>query len=169
MNLINVLNIVIIVLMLVPNIIYTIKAKNFKNLCTNRVMNALEWIGRILCIALMIYPLGKKEFGFPSAESFIIYVFGNIILVAVYLIVWISYFKKENKLKSVVLTLSPVGIFLICGLTLEHWLLVFSAVLFGIGHIYVTLANSIKKQAEKKAVQKEENKAVTETTGTKTE
>ena len=169
MNLINILNIVIVVLMLVPSIIYTIKAKKFKNLCSNKAMKIVEWVGRILCIVLMIYPLGKKEFGFPSAESFIIYIFGNIILVTVYLIVWISYFKKENKLKSIVLTIVPVMVFIVCGLTLEHWLLVFSAVLFGIGHIYVTLANSIKKQAEKKAVQKEENKTEPETTELKTE
>ena len=27
-------------------------------------MKIVEWVGRMLCIMLMIYPLGKKEFGF---------------------------------------------------------------------------------------------------------
>ena len=43
MNLINVLNIVIIVLMLVPNIIYTIKAKNFKNRTLRRQFFERGW------------------------------------------------------------------------------------------------------------------------------
>ena len=101
MNLINILNIIIIVLMIVPSVVYAIKAKDFKNLCSNKAMKIVEWVGRMLCIMLMIYPLGKKEFGFSSVESFIIYIFGNIILVAVYLIVWVSYYKKENKLKAI--------------------------------------------------------------------
>ena len=60
----------------------------------------------------------QKEFGFPAAENFIIYIFGNIILVAVYLIVWVSYFKKANKAKAVILTVVPVMVFILCGF--EH-------------------------------------------------
>ena len=171
MNLINVFNIVIIVLMLVPGVISVIKDKNFKSHCNSKAMKIVEWIGRILCIVLMIYPLGKKEYGFPAAENFIIYIFGNIILVAVYLLVWVSYFKKANKAKAVILTVVPVMVFILCGLTLDYWLLIFAAVLFGIGHIYVTLANSVNKhkeiKAEKKA-EKEKELAAAQNTETET-
>ena len=156
MNLINILNIVIIALMLVPSVISTIKTKKFKSHCHNRAMKLVEWIGRILCIVLMIYPLGKKEYGFPAAENFIIYVFGNIILIAVYLLVWVSFFKKENKAKAVILTVVPVMVFILCGITLDYWLLIFAAILFGIGHIYVTLAGSVNKHKEIKAEKKAE-------------
>ena len=156
MNLINIFNIVIVALMLVPSIISAVKAKKFKSHCNNRAMKIVEWVGRILCIVLMVYPLGKKEYGFPAAENFIIYVFGNIILIAVYLLVWVSYFKKENKAKAVILTAVPVMVFILCGLTLDYWLLIFAAVLFGIGHIYVTLADSVNKHKELKAEKKAE-------------
>ena len=119
-------------------------------------MKIVEWVGRILCIVLMVYPLGKKEYGFPAAENFIIYIFGNIILIAVYLLVWVSFFKKENKAKAVILTVVPVMVFILCGLTLDYWLLIFAAVLFGIGHIYVTLADSVNKHKEIKAEKKAE-------------
>lgn len=150
MNMINYLNIAIVAAMLLPNIIYAVKIHDFKNLCTNRAMIIAENISRIVCIGLMIVPLGQKEFGFPSAESFIIYMFGNIILLALYIFVWISYFKKPNRPKGTILAVVPPVIFLICALTLEHWLLVFAAVLFGISHIYVTAANSVKKHSEAK-------------------
>ncbi|MBQ7007380.1 MAG: hypothetical protein IJN59_06085, partial [Oscillospiraceae bacterium] len=88
MNMINYLNIAVVAVMLLPNIIYAVKVHDFKNLCSNKAMIIAENISRIACIALMIIPLGQKEFGFPSAESFIIYIFGNIILLAVYIVVW---------------------------------------------------------------------------------
>lgn len=161
MNFINYFNIAIVAVMLVPNIIYAAKSRGVKNLCTNKVMNIVEQLGRILCIIFMVFPVMIGEFGFPSAESFIIYLFGNIILVAIYLVVWISYFKKQNAPKATVLAVVPSVIFALCGLTLEHWLLVFAAVLFGIGHIYVTAANGVKKisKKEQKAENKSENKA----------
>ncbi|MBQ7283813.1 MAG: hypothetical protein IJW74_03035 [Oscillospiraceae bacterium] len=162
MNMINYLNIAVVAVMLLPNIIYAVKVHDFKNLCSSKAMIIAENISRFLCIALMIVPLGQKEFGFPSAESFIIYIFGNIILIAVYLIVWISYFKKANRPKGVVLSVVPPAVFVLCGLTLEHWLLVFAGVLFGISHIYVTSVNSVKKYSEQRRAKKEEAKQQTE-------
>ena len=55
-----------------------------------------------------------------------------------------------------ILTVVPVMVFILCGLTLDYWLLIFAAVLFGIGHIYVTLANSVNKHKEIKAEKKTE-------------
>jgi len=162
MNIINYLNIAIVAVMLIPNIFYAVKFRGSKNLCTNKAMKIVEFVGRILCILFMVYPLGQKEFGFPSAENFIIYIFGNGILVALYIVVWISYFKKANRLKGVVLSVVPPAVFVLCGLTLEHWLLVFAGVLFGISHIYVTSVNSVKKYSEQKRAKKEEAKQQTE-------
>lgn len=156
MNIINYFNIVIVVIMLLPNIVYAIKVHDFKNLCTSKAMIIAENISRIACIAFMIVPLGQREFGFPSAESFIIYVFGNIILLAIYVAVWFSYFKKANRAKGIVLSVVPPVIFVLCGLTLEHWLLVFAGALFGVSHIYVASANSIKKHSAQKQAKKSE-------------
>ena len=149
MNIINYLNIAIVAVMLIPNIFYAVKFRGNKNLCTNKAMKIVEFVGRILCILFMAYPVGQREFGFPSAENFIIYVFGNGILVAMYIVVWISYFKKQSVPKATVLSIVPPVIFALCGLMLEHWLLVFAAVLFAVGHLYVTAANGVKKISKK--------------------
>ena len=50
---INIFGAVIVILMLIPNIVYAIKNRGEKNLCTNRFMNAAEQIGRYACIVLM--------------------------------------------------------------------------------------------------------------------
>ena len=47
---INVFGAIIEILMIIPNIVYAIKNKNEKNLCTNRFMNVIEQIGRYACI-----------------------------------------------------------------------------------------------------------------------
>ena len=54
---INVFGAVIVALMMIPNIVYAVKNKGEKNLCTNRFMNVTEQIGRYGCIVLMWLPL----------------------------------------------------------------------------------------------------------------
>ncbi len=41
---INIFGAVIVLLMMIPNIIYAIRNKDAKNLCTNRFMNTIEQI-----------------------------------------------------------------------------------------------------------------------------
>ena len=40
---------------MVPNIIYAIKNKDGKNLCTNKVVNILEQVGRYTTMFLMVF------------------------------------------------------------------------------------------------------------------
>ena len=149
MNFINIFNVVAIVLMIVPNIIYAVKFRNIEKLCNNKTMTIIEHTGRIACIVFMVFPGFNKEFGFSNAGYFIIYLFGNIALLMMYIAVWISCIKKRNSTKAYMLAVLPVAVFLLCGLTLEHWILVFSAVLFGVGHIYVTTADTAKHFGKK--------------------
>ena len=74
---INVFGAVIVILMLIPNIVYAIKNKDEKNLCTNRLMNVIEQIGRYACIVLMWLPLLVWKFGFQSVFELLLYLFGN--------------------------------------------------------------------------------------------
>ena len=45
---------------------------------------------------LMVFNIGLAEFGFSSAEAFIVYVFGNMLLMISYWFVWLLYFKKKT-------------------------------------------------------------------------
>ena len=51
------------------------------------------------------------------------------------------YFKKPVFWKQISLAIIPVCMFLLSGITLLHYLLILLAVIFGIGHIYVTGKN----------------------------
>lgn len=139
---INIFGIVIIVFMLLPNIIYAVKFRGMENKCKNKVMNILEQIGRYASMFLMIFNIGLAEFAFTIPELFVIYLIGNILLLFFYSIIWVLYFKEKTLWKNMALAIIPTLIFLLSGITLRHYLLVLSAIVFGIGHLYVTYHNT---------------------------
>ena len=117
--------------------------KNQKNKCTNKFMNILEQIGRYGCMFLMIFNIGIVESGFPSINAFIIYLVGNTVLMLSYWIIWMLYFNKQTYREQMALAVIPTGIFLLSGITMLHYFLIIFAVIFGIGHIYVTSRNKV--------------------------
>lgn len=131
----------IVVLLIIPNIVYAIKNKDEKNLCTNKFMNIIEQIGRYACIVLMWLPLLVWEFGFLSVFEMLFYLAGNGALIAAYWFQFARYLKEKNKKRALALAVLPACVFLLSGLLLRHWLLVGFSVLFAIGHIYVTQKN----------------------------
>lgn len=141
MNWLNVFGLVFVVLLLIPNIIYAIKDKNKQNKCTNKFMNVIEQIGRYGCMFLMVFNIGIAEFGFGSNYAFLIYLFGNTLLIILYWIIWILYFRKCTYLKQMSLAVIPTCLFLLSGITMQHYLLILFGVIFGMGHIYVTSKN----------------------------
>lgn len=139
---INIFGLVIVILILLPNILYAVKFHGLENKCKNKTMIIIEQIGRYLSIFLSIFNIGLIEFGFSSVEAFIVYFVGNTILMISYWIIWCQYFKNMVLWKSITLAIIPTAIFLLSGITLRHYLLVTSAIVFGIGHIYVTYQNA---------------------------
>lgn len=137
----NILGLYVMICVLVPNIIYAIKFKDVKNKCTNKVMNILEQVGRYACMALMIFCIGTRGFGFYSVEECIIYLLGNGFLILLYWIIWILFFAKQRAWKSLALAILPTAIFLLSGITQRYVWLIVSAVIFGVAHIYVTYKN----------------------------
>ena len=139
---INIFGAIIVILMLIPNIVYALKNRGEKNNCTNQFMNAIEQVGRYACIILMWLPLMVWKFGFSSVYEMFLYFIGNGCLLAAYWVVFAGYLKRKTSKGALVLAVLPTCIFLLSGLLLRHWLLVGFAVLFGIGHIYVTKKNA---------------------------
>ncbi len=140
---INVFGAIIVIHMLIPNIVYAIKNKNEKNLCSNRFMNLLEQVGRYACIVLMCLPLMVWKFGFASVLEMLLYLACSGALLAAYWISFAVYMKRRTVQLAPVLAILPSCIFLFSGILLRHWLLVSFAVLFAVGHIYVTYQNAV--------------------------
>ena len=132
----------VVILLLIPNIVYAVRNKGEKNLCTNTFMNVTEQVGRCACVVLMWLPLLVWEFGFAGVGEMLLYLAGNGALLATYWFVFARYMKKKTKRRALLLAILPACVFLISGLLLRHWLLAGSAVLFAAGHIYVTLKNA---------------------------
>ena len=132
----------IVVLMLIPNIVYAIKNRDEKNLCTNRVMNGIEQVGRYACIVLMWLPLLVRKFGFHSVLEMLLYLLGNCALLIAYWIVFFLHMRKRSTASALTLAILPSCIFLMSGVLLRHPLLMGFAALFAVGHIWVTLYNA---------------------------
>ena len=144
MEWLNIFGLILVVLILVPNIIYAFKFRDQQNKCTNKIMNIIEQVGRYGCMFLMIFNLGIAEFGFASKAMFLVYLIGNAAFLLSYLIIWILYFKKQTFWKQLSLTIIPTCLFLLSGITMQHYLLVIWSVIFGIGHIFVTNKNRVE-------------------------
>lgn len=141
-NWINYFNIIIVILMLIPNIIYEIK--NRKNL-TNKAnigITIVEELSRYASIAFMILPIFVREFGFSSLEWMFVYLIGNVVFLLIYFVFWGLYFKKQTKERAIVLAIAPMMIFVITAVSISHWALLVSAVIFGASHLYVTIKNN---------------------------
>ena len=140
----NVFGLIIIVLFLVPNIIYKVKVKNYQKLNTNKFMKILEQIGQYGCMFLMVFDFGMDELGFSSIEALLVYLFGNIILLILYWILWILYFIREAYWKKITLAVIGTCLFLLSGITMTYTLLIIFGIIFGIGHIYIVSKNKPK-------------------------
>ena len=109
-------------------------------------MIILEQIGRYASMFLMIFNIGIAEFGFNSVGAFLMYSIGSILLLLAYWTMWLLYSVNKAYWKSMCLAVIPTLIFLLSGITLRHILLIISAVLFGVGHIYITsLSNGLNR------------------------
>ena len=139
---INLFGGVIVILMLIPNIVYALRNRDEQDRCTDKFMNVLEQVGRYGCIVLMWFPLLVWKFGFKSVPEMLLYFVGNGALLLAYWLVYARYLKQRTARRALALAVIPACIFLLSGLLLRHWLLVSFALLFAVGHIYVTLINA---------------------------
>ena len=150
-NMITIFNAVIIGIIIIPSVAIAFRYKKFRNRCTNTAMNICEELGRFSSMLFMIVPFGLKEFGFAHVNEFLIYLIANIVLLLVYIVAWLSFMKKQSYIKAVVLAVVPPAVFLVCGVTLRHFILIFTAAMFFVGHIYVVTSNYRADKKERKA------------------
>ena len=132
MNWISWFGLGIVLLLLIPNAVYAAANKNTQPLRTSRYG----------CMFLMIFHAGLTEFGFASAEGFIAWLAGTGALLVLYWVFWLLYFRAAKPRYALPLAVLPCLIFLLNGLFLRHWLLVFFSVLFAAAHIAITWQNT---------------------------
>ena len=138
LNLINFIEAAILWILLIPELLFSIHHPPKDNQPKNKIISIIEQIGRYSSMVLMILPLGIMEFGFKAPEEMIIYFAANGALLLVYIIVFLLFSKKQSLAKAMILALIRITVFALCGFLLRHWLLVASAAIFAIGHLFIT-------------------------------
>ncbi|MBQ6878238.1 MAG: hypothetical protein IJO22_07580 [Oscillospiraceae bacterium] len=138
LNLINFIQVGIVWILIIPELLYSIHRER-KTAEKPDAASITEQFGRYASMLLMVLPLGIWEFGFKAPEEMIIYFAANGILLAVYILFWVLFFKKKSFGKAMILAIINISVFLLCGILLRHWFLVIFAAIFAFGHIAVTV------------------------------
>lgn len=143
MNWLNIYGLIIMTIIMIPNIIFIMKEKNFESKYNNNVIEIIEQIGRFGSMGLMIFNVAFLELGYWFNNGKIIYMILTSVLALLYCLVWVLYFRKSTMEKAIVLAIIPTIIFLASGIIQGKVLLIVTAILFGIGHIIITYNNNI--------------------------
>ena len=138
----NIFGLAFISAIMVPNIIFALKHKeSFENKYHNKVIEIIEQIGRFGCFGFMIFNIPTTWFGWWSDEAFAVYLIVNASLIALYIVVWIICWHKNNTFRALALSIIPSAVFLFSGIMSRSVLLILSALLFAPTHILISYKN----------------------------
>ena len=136
---------VIVLIILVPNVVFALYNKDgFENLWHNKAVEILEQVGRFGCMIFMFIVI--PEVSFPSDESFALYIIVNMVLLLLYCLLWIVFFRKNNMAKAVSLSVIPSVILLFSGIISLNIPLIITAVIFAPCHILISVKNVTEKE-----------------------
>ena len=132
------------IIIMVPNIVFAAKNKDgFQNLWKNKPVEVLEQVGRFGCFLFMIFIIPKIGFGFSLNEIFAVYLIVNMVLLAIYCLIWIFCSKRNSKFRALALSTIPSVIFLFSGITSNYIPLIISALIFAPCHILISYKNAV--------------------------
>ena len=139
----NVCGLIFIVVIMIPNIVFAIKCKNgFENKWNNKLVETVEQIGRFSCFGFMIINIPGMWFGWWSDEAFAVYLIADILLVTLYCIIWIAFFKKSSIFRALALSVIPSILFLFSGIMSRSVLLIIASIIFAPAHIVISYKNA---------------------------
>ena len=143
MEWINIFGLIFIVVIMIPNIIFSIKCKDgFANKWKNKFVEMIEQIGRFGCFGFMIINIPGTWFGWWSDEVFAVDLIVNVILVILYCVIWIICFKKNSIFRALALSIIPSILFLFSGIMSRSVLLIIAATIFAPSHITISYKNA---------------------------
>ena len=143
MEWINIFGAVFIAVIMVPNIIFTLKCKDgFENKWNNKGVEVVEQIGRFGCFGFMVVNIPGTWFGWWCEEAFAIYLIANVVLIILYCVIWIICFRNNTIFKALTLSIIPSVIFIFSGIMSRSVLLIVASLLFAPAHILISYKNA---------------------------
>ena len=139
----NVFGLVFIVVIMIPNIVFTVRRKaGFENSWNNKAVEIIEQIGRFGCFGFMIFNIPGTWFGWWSNEAFAIYLIIDSLLIVLYCAIWFAFWGKNNVFRALALSMIPSVIFLFSGVMSRSILLIIATILFAPTHILISYKNA---------------------------
>lgn len=144
MDWLNIYGLVIMIIIMIPNIVFAMREKNFESKYNNnKLIEVIEQIGRFGSMFLMIFNISFLNYGYWFYNAKKVYMILVGVLALAYCLTWVLYFKKATIFKAMELAIIPTLIFLFSGLIYLNILLIITSVLFGIGHLTITYYNNV--------------------------
>lgn len=139
----NFIGLIFVLVLLIPNIVFAVTHKDgFENGWHNKAVELFEQIGRFGCFILMFVsvPSLTRGFWFSGAET--AYVILGSVLLFLYCLGWVVFWKESSVRKALLLSVIPSVLFIESGIfTLNIPLIVFS-VIFAACHITLSYKNA---------------------------
>lgn len=142
MEWLNGFGLIVMMIIMIPNIAYGVKNKSVESKYQNKLMEAIEQVGRYGSMFFMIINLPILSYGFLFENGKTVYIVVISILAIFYCLIWIFFFRKETLPRAMLLAIIPTLIFVISGVFTQYYLLVLTGIIFGIGHITITYNNN---------------------------
>lgn len=145
----SVMGVLFLAMLFVPNIIWGRRQpEGYAEIAgqENRVLLVLERIGQVACSCAALVLVCPWGFSFP----WILWLAVALLLMVLYEIAWMRYFKGGERLSDMYRTLGPVPIplaslpvaaFVLLGVWYQSYVMVAAAVILGIGHIGIHLGH----------------------------
>lgn len=136
-DVVNVYGLLFAVILAVPHIIYAKTHTYDMSVFDNRAMLYIDRIGRCFSLFLMAINVGVLEEGFTSALMKNFWLISTLIMSALYVLLWILFFKKERKWVAYSLTIISALIVMLSGLLQVKTLLLTAGIVYLIGELYM--------------------------------
>lgn len=143
---VNFWGLIFVVIILIPNIVFAISCKDgFENRYQNKLVETLEQIGRFGCFFSMFIVVPYMNKGYWFQQGKVIYLILGFLLVGLYCLGWIVFWKENSIRKSLYLSMIPSLLFLESGAVSGNILLLIFAVIFAPCHILISYWNAVLK------------------------
>lgn len=136
-DVVNVYGLLFVIIMVVPHIVYARTHRYDIKSVGNRAMVYIERIGKYCGAFLMAVNIGVLEKDFTSDLMKDFWLYSTAVLVAVYILLWILFFKINRKWIAYALTILAGFILMYCGLLQVKTLLLTAGIVYLIGELYV--------------------------------
>ena len=128
---------------LVPNFLFARRYPEAFTASQNKLLEALEQIGRFGCFGFMIIQLPGAVWGFwfPGAQE--VYFAYGMVITALYCLIWALCFHRPSLFRALALSILPSLLFLFSGAMLRSVPMIAAAALFAPCHILLSYKNAV--------------------------